>query len=194
MTSFSPEEVTQLLLDSSAGDKAALDRLMPVVYQELRRLAHHYMKHERAGHTLQTTALVNEVYLRLIDYRKMDLQNRAHFLAVAAQTMRRVLIDHARSRNFAKRGGGADKVSLDQAAIVSEERSSELIAVDDALMELEAWDERKSKIVELRFFGGLSIEETAEVIKVSATTVQREWRSAKAWLYQAIAQESGNET
>lgn len=194
MTSFSPEEVTQLLLDSSAGDKAALDRLMPVVYQELRRLAHHYMRHERAGHTLQTTALVNEVYLRLIDYRKMDLQNRAHFFAVAAQVMRRILIDHARSRNFAKRGGRADRLSLDEAAIVSEERSAELIAVDDALMELETWDERKSKIVELRFFGGLSIEETAEVIKVSPTTVQREWRSAKAWLYQAIAQESSNET
>ena len=194
MTSFSPEEVTQLLLDSSAGDKAALDRLMPVVYQELRRLAHHYMRHERAGHTLQTTALVNEVYLRLIDYRKMDLQNRAHFFAVAAQVMRRILIDHARSRNFAKRGGRADRLSLDEAAIVSEERSAELIAVDDALMELETWDERKSKIVELRFFGGLSIEETAEVIKVSPTTVQREWRSAKAWLYQAIAQESGDET
>jgi RNA polymerase sigma factor (TIGR02999 family) len=193
MTSFSSEEATQLLLDSSAGDKAALDRLMPVVYQELRRLAHHYMLQERAGHTLQTTALVNEVYLRLIDYRKIDLHSRAHFFAVAAQVMRRILIDHARSRNFVKRGGKAGKVSLDEAAIVSEERSSELIAVDDALMELEAWDSRKSKIVELRFFGGLSIEETAEVIKVSPTTVQREWRSAKAWLYQAIAQESRNE-
>jgi len=194
MTSFSTEEVTQLLLDSSAGDKEALDRLMPVVYQELRRLAHHYMRHERAGHTLQTTALVNEVYLRLIDYRKMDLHNRTHFFAMAAQVMRRVLIDHARSRNVAKRGGRADKISLDEAAIVSEERSAELIAVDDALMELEAWDARKSKIVALRFFGGLSIEETAEVLEISPTTVQREWRSAKAWLYRAIVQESRDET
>ena len=193
MTSFSAEELIQLLLDSSAGDDAALDRLMTVVYPELRRLAHHYMRHERGGHTLQTTTLVNEAYLRLVDYKKMRWQNRAHFFAVAAQVMRRILIDHARSRNFAKRGGGAGNVSLDEAAIVSEERSAELIAVDDALMELEAWDARKSKIVELRFFGGLSIEETAEVMKISPTTVQREWRSAKAWLYNAIARETSNE-
>ena len=162
--------------------------MMPVVYQELRRLAHHYMRNERVGHTLQTTALVNEAYMRLADYKKLRWQSRAHFFAVAAQVMRRILVENARRRNFAKRGGGAQQVELDEAAVVSAGRSAEVIAVDEALTELESWDARKGRIVELRFFGGLSIEETAEVLKVSPTTVQREWRSAKAWLYRAISE------
>ncbi len=190
MTTPAPEEVSQLLLDWGGGDNAALDKLLPVVYPVLRRLAHHYMRRERAGHTLQTTALVNEAYLRLVDYRKMGWQGRAHFFAVAAQVMRRILVENARSRNYAKRGGGARHVSLDEAAFVSEGRSAEVIAVDDALTELESWDLRKGKIVELRFFGGLNIEETAEVLKISPTTVQREWRSAKAWLYRALSEGS----
>ena len=188
MTRPAPEEVSQLLRDWSNGNQAALDKVMPVVYQELRRLAHHYMRKERAGHTLQTTALVNEAYLRLADYKRMRWQSRAHFFAVAAQVMRRILVEQARSKNFAKRGGGAEKISLDETAIVSAGRSAEVIAVDEALSDLESWDPRKGRIVELRFFGGLSIEETAEVLKVSPTTVQREWRSAKAWLYRAISE------
>ena len=188
MTKPAPEEVSQLLRDWSNGDQAALDKVVPVVYQELRRLAHHYMRRERPGQTLQTTALVNEAYLRLADYKKMRWQSRAHFFAVAAQVMRRILVEQARSKNFAKRGGGAEKISLDETAIVSAGRSAEVFAVDDALTELESWDARKGRIVELRFFGGLSIEETAEVLKVSPTTVQREWRSAKAWLYKAISE------
>lgn len=191
MTKPAPEEMSQLLRDWSNGDQSALDKVMPVVYQELRRLAHHYMRNERADHTLQTTALVNEAYMRLADYREMRWQSRAHFFAVAAQVMRRILVDSARSRNYAKRGGGAQKVELDEAAVVSEGRSAEVIAVDEALIELESWDARKGRIVELRFFGGLSIEETAEVLKVSPTTVQREWRSAKAWLHRAISERDG---
>jgi RNA polymerase sigma-70 factor, ECF subfamily len=187
MTTASLEEVSQMLLDLSGGDRAALDQLIPVVYQELRRLAHHYLRQERAGATLQTTALVNEAYLRLVDYQRMRWQNRAHFFAVAAQVMRRILVEHARSRDSAKRGCGAQQVSLDEAAVVSQERSAELIAVDEALLGLAAWDARKSRIVELRFFGGLNIEETAEVLQLSPTTVQREWRSAKAWLYHTIS-------
>jgi RNA polymerase sigma factor (TIGR02999 family) len=186
MSTASPNEVTQLLLDWSNGDKAALDKLMPVVYQELRRLARHYMRGERPGHTLQTTALVNEAYMRLVDYKRMRWQDRAHFFAAAAQVMRRILIDHARSHLYQKRGGGARKVSLDQAAELSAERASDLIAVDAALAELAELDPRKSQIVELRFFGGLSVEETAEVLGVSPPTVQREWRKAKAWLHRAI--------
>ena len=188
MTRPAPEEVSQLLQDWSNGDQAALDKVMPIVYQELHRLAHHYMRKERAGHTLQTTALVNEAYLRLADYKKMRWQSRSHFFAVAAQVMRRILVEQARSKNFVKRGGGAQRISLDETAIVSAGRSAEVITVDEALTDLESWDPRKGKIVELRFFGGLSIEETAEVLKVSPTTVQREWRSAKAWLYRAISE------
>ena len=191
MTKPAPEELSQLLRDWSNGDHAALDKVMPVVYQELRRLARHYMRRERADHTLQTTALVNEAYLRLADYKKMRWQSRTHFFAVSAQVMRRILVEHARSRNFAKRGGGVQKVELDETAFVSAGRSAEVIAVDEALSELESWDARKGRIVELRFFGGLSIEETAEVLKVSPTTVQREWRSAKAWLYKAISEGGG---
>ncbi|MGH9908562.1 MAG: sigma-70 family RNA polymerase sigma factor [Pyrinomonadaceae bacterium] len=188
MSTPPPEEVSQLLMDWRDGDQAALDKLIPVVHRELRRLAHHYMRQERAGHTLQTTALVNEAYMRLVDHKRMRWQNRAHFFAVSAQVMRRILVDHARGRRYAKRGGGARKVPLDEAAFVSEGRSGEVIAVDDALTELESWDPRKGKIVELRFFGGLNIEETAGVLKISPTTVQREWRAAKAWLHRALTE------
>jgi RNA polymerase sigma factor (TIGR02999 family) len=185
-TSPSQEEVTQLLLAWGNGNEAALEKLMPLVYEELRRLAHQYMRRERPGHTLQTTALVNEVYFRLIDQKRMHWQNRAHFLAIAAQLMRRILVDHARSHQYAKRGGGAPKVSLDEGAIVAEEQAADLIALDDALVSLAAIDERKSRIVELRFFGGLSVEETAETLKTSTRTVMREWSMAKAWLYHTI--------
>ena len=194
MTSPSPDEVTQLLLDWSSGDKAALDKLMPLVYEELRRLAHHYMGRERAGHTLQTTAIVNEAYLHLIDQRNVQWQNRAHFFGIAAHLMRRVLADHARSRRSAKRGGGARQVSLEEAMIVSEERVADMEALDDALNSLAEIDERKSQIVEMRFFGGLSIKETAEVLGVSPGTVMRDWTLAKAWLRREIGKEGQDES
>ena len=193
MTSSSPSEVTQLLLDWSNGDKAALDKLMPLVYKELRRLAHHYMRRERPGHTLQTTAIVNEAYLGLIDQRNVQWQNRAHFFGIAAHLMRRILAEYARSRRYAKRGGGAHRVSLDEAMTVSEERASEMVAVDDALTTLAEIDQRKSQIVEMRFFGGLSIEETAEVLGVSPGTVMRDWTLAKAWLRREISREAQHE-
>jgi RNA polymerase sigma-70 factor, ECF subfamily len=189
----SSNEVSRLLLDWSNGDRAALDKLVPLVHDELHRLAHHYMRQERAGHTLQTTALVNEAYMRLIDQRSVRWQSRAHFFAIAAQLMRRILVDYARSRRYAKRGGEARQVTFDESVLVSPQKGAELIAVDDALTDLAARDSRKSQIVELRFFGGLNIEETAEVMRLSASTVQREWRSAKAWLYEAIRQETSNE-
>ncbi|MGB7622623.1 MAG: sigma-70 family RNA polymerase sigma factor, partial [Terriglobia bacterium] len=172
--------------DWSKGYKAALDELVPLVYGELHRLAHHYMGGEHSGHTLQTSALINEAYLRLIDIQRMRWQNRAHFFAVAAQLMRRILVDSARGRQYAKRGGGAQKISLDEAMPLGRETSAELIAVDDALKDLATLDARKSQIVELRFFGGLSIEETAEVLGLSAATVKREWQRAKAWLHLAL--------
>lgn len=190
---LSQNQVTQLLLDWGNGDKAALDKLVPVVYQELRRLAAYYMRRERPGHTLQTSALVNEAYMRLVDYSQMRWQSRAHFFAVAAQAMRRILVEHARKRHFAKRGGGAVKVSFDEAAIVSQEQAADLVALDDALTSLEAMDERKARIVELRYIGGLNIEETAEVLAISPATVQREWRAAKAWLYREIQKGAGDE-
>lgn len=190
---LSQNQVTQLLLDWGNGDKAALDKLVPVVYQELRRLAAYYMRRERPGHTLQTSALVNEAYMRLVDYSQMRWQSRAHFFAVAAQAMRRILVEHARKRHFAKRGGGAVKVSFDEAAIVSQEQASDLVALDDALTSLEAMDPRKARIVELRYIGGLNIEETAEVLAISPATVQREWRAAKAWLYRAIKEGARDE-
>ncbi len=186
MTASSPNKVTQLLLDWSEGDKAALDKLMPLVHEELRRLAHHYMGRERPGHTLQTTALVNEAYLRLIDQRSVHWQNRTHFFGIASQLMRRILVDHARARNYAKRGGGAHQVSLDEAMVVSPERAADVVALDDALSALAEIDERKRQIVEMRFFGGLSIEETAEVLGVSPGTVMRDWTLAKAWLHREI--------
>jgi RNA polymerase sigma-70 factor (ECF subfamily) len=186
MRTLTQDEVTRLLVDWGNGDKEALDKLVPIVYQELRRLARYYMRRERAGHTLETTALVNEAYMRLINYKRMQWQDRAHFFAIAAREIRRILVDHARGRNYQKRGGGARKVSLDEAAAVSEEKAADLIALDDALTGLKEIDEQKSRIVELRYFAGLSVEETAAVLRVSASTVEREWRSAKAWLYRAI--------
>lgn len=186
----SNKEVTQILLDWSNGDKAALDRLMPVVYSELRRLANRYMRRERPGQTLQTTALVHEAYVRLVDYKNMRWQDRAHFYAVAAQVMRRILVDRARARNAAKRGDAARRVSLAEADAVSNEQAADILDLDQALKELEELDPRKSQIIELRFFGGLNIDETAEVLGISPTTVQREWRSARAWLYKAIAEKN----
>jgi len=189
MTKPSPHEVSQLLLAWSDGDQSALDKLVPLVYAELRRLAGHYMSRERAGHSLQTTALVNEAYLRLVDYKRMQWQGRAHFFAVSAQLMRRILVEHARSRHYLKRGGGAPQVSLEEAAVISEEQDADLVALDDALESLAAIDQRKSRVVELRFFGGLSVEETAEVLKVSPLTVMRDWSTAKAWLYRELNKE-----
>lgn len=180
------ESVTQLLIDWRNGDKTALDQLMPLVYEELRRLARRFMGKERRDHTLQTSALINEAYLRLVDQTAANWQNRAHFFAVAAQVMRHILIDHARNYQYEKRGAGAQKVPLDEVVVFSEERSAELVALDDALTSLAAVDLRKSQIIELRFFGGLNIEETAEVMELSPTTVQREWRAAKAWLKRFI--------
>ena len=181
------DQVTQLLLDWSKGDGAAFDELVPLVHSELRRLARRYMRRERAGHTLQTTALVNEAYLRLINQGQVEWQNRAHFFAIAARVMRRILVDYARTRGYSKRGGNAVHVSFDEAAVVSPDARADIVAIDQALSDLAAVDPRKSRIVELRFFGGLNIEETAEVMSISPTTVQREWRSAKAWLYYAIS-------
>jgi len=193
MTTPSPQEVSQLLLAWSDGDQSALDKLVPLVYAELRRLASHYMSRERAGHSLQTTALVNEAYLRLVDYKRMRWEGRAHFFAVSAQLMRRILVEHARSHRYLKRGGGAPRVSLEEAAVISEERAADLVALDDAIESLAAIDQRKSRVVELRFFGGLSVEETAEVLKVSPLTVMRDWSTAKAWLYRELSQGSGDE-
>lgn len=188
MTTPLQSQVTQILLDGSAGDKAALDRLMPLVYQEMRRLARFYMRRERAGHTLQTSALVNEAYLRLVDYKRMRWQDRAHFLAVAAQAMRRILIEHARRRQSARRGGAeARRVSLDEAAGLAEAPAADLLALDEALRGLAELDPRKSRVVELRYFGGLDIEETAAVLGLSAATVKREWRSARLWLRREIS-------
>ena len=187
------EEVTQLLKDWSGGDEGALGKLIPLVQPELHRLAHHYMSRERAGHTLQTTALLNEAYLQLVDDPKRNWQNRTHFMAAAAQLMRRVIVDYAREHRSLKRGGGALKVSLDEAALVTEKQSEELLALDEALERLEVQDPRKSQIVELRYFGGLTVEETAEFLKLSHRTVKREWRMAKAWLYRALSGEEPDE-
>jgi RNA polymerase sigma-70 factor (ECF subfamily) len=182
----SPHEVTQLLVAWSNGDKVARDELMSVVYQELHRLAHHHMKRESPGHTLQTSALVNEAFLRLIDQRNVQWRNRAHFFGIAAQMMRRILVDYARQRRYAKRGGDACQVTLNDDLIVTDQRSADVVALDDALIELANIDDRKSRVVELRFFGGLNIEETAEVLAVSPGTVMRDWTLAKAWLKRAM--------
>jgi RNA polymerase sigma factor (TIGR02999 family) len=182
----SPAAVTELLRAWRDGDDGALDQLMPLVEAELRRLARAYMGRERAGHTLQTTALVNEAFLRLTDARGLQWQDRAHFIGISARLMRRVLVDHARSRGYRKRGGGAQHVPLDEALIVSPEPSLDLVALDRALQALASVDERKSRVVELRFFGGLSVEETAEVLKVSTDTVKRDWRLAKLWLLREL--------
>lgn len=186
MAESSPHEVTQLLADWSQGNQAALDKLMPLVEAELHRLAHHYMSRERAGHTLQTTALVDEAYLRLAGQKNIDWQNRAHFFGIAARLMRQILVDYARKRQFAKRGGNPQHVSLDEAAFVAQERASELIALDDALRALANLSPEQSRIVELRFFGGLTIEETAGVMKLSVDKVKRDWSMAKTWLYHEL--------
>jgi RNA polymerase sigma factor (TIGR02999 family) len=187
MTDLSQAEVTQLLVNWSEGDQESLNRLIPLVYQELKRLARHHMRRERVGHTLQTSALVNEAYIQLIDYKRMKWKDRAHFLAVAAQVMRRILIDYARNRQSLKRGGAeARKVSLDEGATLADERAAEMLALDDALTSLAKLDPRKSRIVELRYFGGLEIEETAHVIGISPATVKREWNSARLWLHREI--------
>lgn len=189
MTRFtpSPHELTQLLIDWSNGSQDAVEKLFPLVYEELRRLAHRYMRRERPGHTLQTTAVVHEAYLRLIDQKQVQWQNRAHFFAIAAHMMRRILITHAQNHRYAKRGGGALKISLDEAAILSQARAGELIALDEALKRLAAIDVRRSQVVELRFFGGLGNPEVAEVLKISPNTVTRDWNVAKAWLYREIS-------
>jgi RNA polymerase sigma factor (TIGR02999 family) len=186
MSGQSPKEVTKLLQAWSRGDETALDRLMPLVYDELRRLAHRYMTRENAGHILQTTALVNEAYLQLIDADMVKWQDRAHFFAVAANLMRRILVHFARSRNAQKRGGKLSHVSLDEAALLSSEQDADLIELDEAMTALAAVDQRKAKVVELRFFGGLSLEETGEVLGVSPDTVWRDWDLAKAWLYREM--------
>ena len=184
----SPPDVTQLLVNWGNGDQAALDELLPLVNDELRRLARGYLRRENPGHTLQPTALVNEAYLRLIDQQNVHWHNRAHFFGIAAQLMRRILIDHARRYQYAKRGGGALRVSLDETAAVTEAQTAELLAVNEALEKLTAMDARKGHIVELRFFGGLSLDEVAEVMKISSPTVQREWRAAKAWLHRILTE------
>ncbi len=186
MTDSSRRQITQLLVDWSNGDQAALDRLMPLVYEELRRLARHYMRNERAGHTLQTTALVNEAYLRLADYKQIQWRERAHFFAIAAQIMRRILVEHARAHNRAKRDGGAIKVPLDEVAVLSQQRGRELIALDDALTNLAASHPRKCRVVEMRYFAGLNNEEIAEVLGVKPNTVIRDWTFAKAWLHREL--------
>jgi len=182
----SREEVTGLLTAATVGDSKATEKLMPLVYTELRRLAAHYLRGERPDHTLQPTALVHEAYLQLVDQTEMRWQNRAHFVGVAAQLMRRILVDHARTRHSLKRGGRQARVSLDDVFVASDDRSDELLAIDEALTRLAAEDPQQSRIVELRFFGGLTVEETAEVIGISPATVKRDWNVARAWLYREL--------
>jgi len=182
-----PQEVTRLLLAWNDGDEGALEKLIPAVYQELRRLAGRQMRRERPEHSLQATALINEAYLRLVDLRNVQWQNRAHFFALSARLMRRILVDYARARHYAKRGGGAQAVPLDQSVVVSPEHSKDLVAVDDALKALGQVDDRKAQVVELRFFGGLTEEEAAEVLKVSPETVRRDWKLAKVWLLRELS-------
>ncbi len=186
MNTPAPNEITQRLIAWSSGDATALDELIPAVYQELRRMADRYLRLENPGHTLQPTALVHEAYLRLIDQQYVDWQNRAHFFGVAAQMMRRILVDHARAKHREKRGGEAIRLSLDDVINLSHERAADLIALDEALNTLAAVDERKSHVVEMRYFGGLSVAETARAMGVSPDTVMRDWKMAKAWLYQEI--------
>ncbi|PYL22000.1 MAG: RNA polymerase subunit sigma-70 [Verrucomicrobia bacterium] len=183
------QAVTQLLGDWSGGDEGALEKLIPLVQPELHRLAHYYMSRERAGHTLQTTALLNEAYLQLTDKTQRPLQNRTHFMAVAAQLMRRIMVDHARARHALKRGAGAIRVTLDEAALVTEERAEEMLALDEAMEKLAEFDRRRCEIVEMRYFGGLTVEEIAGVLKVHPNTVMRDWRAAKAWLYAELTTE-----
>jgi RNA polymerase sigma factor (TIGR02999 family) len=188
MSSAQPHDITQLLVASSHGDSDALNKLLPMVYDELRRLADRYLRREREDHTLQATALVHEAYLRLVD-QNVPWQNRAHFFGIAAEMMRRILIDHARGLQAAKRGSGGIKLALDDVLDFSDERADELIALDDALKALADIDPQKSRIVELRFFAGLSIEETAKVLDIGTATVIRQWRMAKAWLYHEVSKQ-----
>lgn len=187
MDTSSNHEVTRLLKAWSSGDEQALERLTPLVYRQLHQVARRYMAGERSGHTLQTTALVNEVYLRLVDCGRVNWQDRAHFFAMSAQLMRRILIDFARSRDYLKRGGAIPHISIEEAPSVCDEPDVNLVALDDALKALAAVDERKSKVVELRFFGGLNVEETAEVLRVSSDTVMRDWKLAKIWLLRELS-------
>ncbi len=182
MQNFPNTNLTQLLTKWNEGDEVALEQLTPIVYEELRRIAHNYMRKENPGHDLQTTALVNEAYLRLVDQRQTDWQNRSHFFAIASTMMRRILVDYARSNLYQKRGGGAVHVSLSHAKFISQEEHIDLVALDEALKSLAKIDERRSRAVELRFFGGLSVQETADILKVSVDTVMRDWNLAKAWL------------
>ena len=190
MTTPSTQHVTELLLAWRQGEESALEKLTPVVYEELRRLAHRYMGGERAAHTLQTTALVNEAYLRLIDGKQVNWQNRVHFFAVSARLMRRILVDWARSRQSQKRGDQPQRVTLDEALVISRGRGEDLVALDEAMKALAEVDPRKSQVVEMRFFGGLSVEETAEVLEVSPDTVLRDWRLAKLWLLRELSGEN----
>jgi len=190
MMTLSTPGLTELLSDWQQGDQSALNKLTPLVYDELRRIAHRYVQRENYGHTLETTALVNEAYLRLAGQKKIDWQNRSHFFAFTAQVMRHILIDHARRRHYVKHGGNVQRVSLAEAEAMSQERARELVAMDEALDELAQFDPRKSRVVELRYFGGLDLEETAEVLEVSIMTVRRDWRAAKAWLYRRMKDEA----
>jgi RNA polymerase sigma factor (TIGR02999 family) len=194
MSDMSPQEVTQLLADWGNGDRTALDQLFPLVQLELRRIAQRQMSQERPGHTLQATALVNEAYLKLVGQQGFAWQNRAHFFAVCAQVMRHILIDHARAHARDKRGGGAIQVSLNDMAVIADDQASQFLALDEALRVLENLDPQKGKIVELRYFGGLSIEETADVLNISPRTVRREWQRSKAWLYRMISEGTTDET
>lgn len=190
MNTLTANDVTGLLVEWGQGDKAALDRLTPLVYDEIRRIAHRYVQREREGHTLQTTALINEAYVRLAGSKNVNWQNRSHFFAVTASVMRHILIDHARKRRYVKHGAEAQRVAfdvaIDEAVAMSKPRAAELVALDEALDELAKLDPRKSRVVELRYFGGLSLEETAEALEVSLMTVRRDWRAAKAWLYKRV--------
>jgi RNA polymerase sigma-70 factor (ECF subfamily) len=189
MMTLETPDLTELLSNWQQGDQQALAKLTPLVYDELRRIAHRYVQRERNGHTLETTALVNEAYLRLAGQKRISWQNRSHFFAFTAQVMRHILIDHARRRRYAKHGGAVAQVPLAEADLMSHERASELVALDEALKELAQLDPRKSRVVELRYFGGLGLEETAEVLEVSVMTVRRDWRAAKAWLFRRMKDE-----
>jgi RNA polymerase sigma-70 factor, ECF subfamily len=184
--SCSPHEITQLLAEWSNGNQTALDKLYPLVYDELHQMAQRYMNRERQGHTLQTTALINEAYVRLVDQKQVHWQNRAHFFAISAKIMRRILIDHARRHDYAKRGGGAQKISLDEIAVMAVEPAASVLRLDEALNRLGEIDPRRSQVVELRYFGGLNNEEIAGVLKISENTVTRDWNMARAWLYQEL--------
>ena len=190
---LAPGDVTQLLADLQDGRPDAAPQLIPLIYDELRRLARRQMRHERPDHTLQATALVHEAYLRLVNDSQRTWQNRTHFIAVAAQVMRRILVDHARARRTSKRGGAPQRVPLEEALLFSEEQSDELVVLDEALERLARFDERQSRVVDLRFFGGLTVDETAEVLGVSSKTVERDWNVARAWLHREVSKTRGNE-